>query len=254
MTTAINEFFELDGQRRALDAYSRSAAPAWSVAAKLKLYDLSRCAFPSNGTHDERTFSAFETIYDELRRCWQVFRSSVNASPWPAKTVYRMLRDEFAGFSRCQPVTLPTFNTSPQSGFLLPRLAAMRGIKSNANYPDMTVSKFLHFYNPKLFPIYDTDVVCNKVFKRFKVCYQQVESTANAMSAGGDGVFLLNYIRWASSLMKGAHPGFMLEFVSWVESEVPPRQFEAIGRQTVSELYATAFEFTAIGAAVCVET
>ena len=33
----------------------------------------------------------------------------------------------------------------------------------------MPVSKFLHFYNPGLFPIYDTEMIFNKVLKRFKI-------------------------------------------------------------------------------------
>jgi hypothetical protein len=58
--------------------------------------------------------------------------------------------------------------------------------------------------------------------------------------------FLRYYMDWASSLLLVAHEGFMQVFVEWLEKqpgvELRQRTFDA------ATLYATAFEFTAIGA------
>ena len=62
------------------------------------------------------------------------------------------------------PVNLLNFPKTALS--LESRLAKMRRIKPNQDFPVMTVSKFLHFYNPGLFPIYDTEMIWEKVFKR----------------------------------------------------------------------------------------
>lgn len=128
-------------------------------------------------------------------------------------------------------------------------LMAMGGIKANKGFPVMTVSKFLHFYNPSLIPIYDTEVIWNRVFKRFRADYEEFRTSANLASRAGDVAFLRNYICWASSLMAAAHPAFMSAFVDWLAGELPPKKFDAMGRDLLATLYATAFEFTAIGAA-----
>ena len=44
----------------------------------------------------------------------------------------------------------------------------MRDLKPVAGYPVMAVSKFLHFYNPALFPIYDNLVIWNGVLGYFR--------------------------------------------------------------------------------------
>lgn len=74
--------------------------------------------------------------------------------------------------------------------------------------------------------------------------------TAKLATNADGAAFLRNYIGWGSSLMSTAHPDFMPRFIDWLEDELPKRAFAIAGRETLSRLYATAFEFTAIGAAV----
>jgi hypothetical protein len=58
--------------------------------------------------------------------------------------------------------------------------------------------------------------------------------------------FLRYYMDWASSLMSLSHEGFMQVFVEWLGrqpgADLRQRPFDA------ATLYASAFEFTAIGA------
>jgi hypothetical protein len=115
----------------------------------------------------------------------------------------------------------------------------------------MTVSKFLHFYNPGLFPIYDTKVVCGKVFKRFEADFRGFCLTANIpydRAINDDtAAFLLYYMDWANSLLSVAHGRFMQVFVDWLREQ----NGAYLHRRTIdlTSLYATAFEITAIGAA-----
>jgi hypothetical protein len=114
----------------------------------------------------------------------------------------------------------------------------------------MAVSKFVHFYNPGLFPIYDTEVVWKRVFSGFMGQYRSFCAGAG-FNAGAEGAgFLRNYITWGSSFIQSAHPKFMTQFAQWLGAELPPRRVTAIDPKRLERLYATAFEFTAIGAAI----
>ena len=62
----------------------------------------------------------------------------------------------------------------------------------------MVVSKFLHFYNPGLFPIYDNKVIWNQVFRRFRNDFRDFCGIVNIpyRSAINDdtSAFLIHYI------------------------------------------------------------
>ena len=45
----------------------------------------------------------------------------------------------------------------------------------------------------------------------------------------------------------------MGRFVEWLRQEMPPSHFKRVSGSLLEQLYATAFEFTAIGAAVAEE-
>ena len=144
---------------------------------------------------------------------------------------------------------LPDFLNSGTGPFL--ESTKMQGIKPKRGYPTMAVSKFLHFYNPSLFPIYDSEAIWEGVFMgRFRNDFREFCRTADipyeAVIQQGTATFLRAYMDWASSLLSFAHGSFMQVFVEWLEGQpgVGLRQltFDA------STLYATAFEFTAIGA------
>jgi hypothetical protein len=248
----LRSYFETaDQQRRALDAVAREG---WlDPGGNRLLYEASQRAFDPSSSGDE-AFRAFEEIYKELKGPnWQVFRSSKkNVNYWKSRQVFEAIRREFSEFSWRGSVNLLNF---PQSGTGLRMesgLASMRAIKPNKHYPLMTVSKFLHFYNPGLFPIYDNAVIGEKVFSRFRDDFRDFCLAANipyeiAMKDDA-GKFLHYYTLWASSLLSAAHGSFMQVFADWLDkdpgSRSPERRFDP------GTLYATAFEFTAIGAAM----
>ena len=247
----LRSYFETaNQQRRALDAVTREG---WlDPGGNRFLYEASQRAFHPSSNADE-AFRAFEEIYNELKGPnWQVFRSNKkNVDYWKSRQVFEAIKREFPEFSWRGFVNLLNF---PQSGTGLRMesgLAKMRAIKPNKHYPLMTVSKFLHFYNPGLFPIYDNAVIWEKVFSRFRDDFRGFCLAANipyeiAMK-DDTGKFLHYYALWANSLLSAAHGSFMQVFVDWLDKDpgtgLPERRFDP------ATLYATAFEFTAIGAA-----
>jgi hypothetical protein len=241
---ALKDYFTKQGQQRALEAYSGFAkGTAWSVPLKMDLYDLSREAFSGAGS-----LGAFEHIYNNLASYWQVFRPHGADECWDAARTFEVIRREFNEFDYASGTSLTNLNGDKKHAVLF-SLMALDGMKPNTGYPTMTVSKFLHFFNPALFPIYDTAVVWSRVFGRFGIDYRAFCEGANLDSSADGAAFLRNYVCWAGSVMTTAAPDFMSSFVAWLEDELPRKRFATLEPAFLRTLYATAFEFTAIGAA-----
>lgn len=241
---ALKDYFTQHGQRRALEAYSKFAkGTAWSVELKMDLYDLAKKAFSNAGN-----FAAFESNYNNLNSHWQVFRPHGAELCWPAPKIFEVVCHELPGFEQASGVSLMNFDGSKKHALMF-SLMALEGLKPNNDYPTMAVSKFIHFYNPSLFPIWDNEVVEYKVFARFRSDYRAFCDDADLKSTADGAAFLRNYVCWASSLMMTAAPDFMSGFVAWLENELPRRRYAELDTAFLGTLYATAFEFTAIGAA-----
>ncbi len=117
----------------------------------------------------------------------------------------------------------------------------------------MTFSKFLHFFNPKLFPIYDNAVVRNRVFIAFHEDWMGFCSRSG-LDPETTGVDLYaNYMRWAAELLAGADSRLADTFAAWFSSRIESSEdsLDVFGELRVYQ--ATAFEFIAIGAALLEE-
>jgi hypothetical protein len=239
----IGDYFTADGQKRALNAYAEFAV-AWPIWEKMELYNLSREAFCGAGG-----LPAFAKIYDRLNANWQIFRPHGADRCWKPGRIFETLRAEFTGFNYASGVTLVTFSHDKRAS-LMSSLTALEGIKPNKGYPTMTVSKVLHFFNPSIFPIYDTEVVWNKVFECFGGDYRAFCESEGLNPSACGAAFICNYICWAKSLVTIAAPDFIQSFVDWLQNELPPKRFVTLDKAFLRTLYATVFEFTAIGAAV----
>ncbi|HEX3436151.1 MAG TPA: hypothetical protein VHT24_05225 [Pseudacidobacterium sp.] len=250
MKATLRSYFETAGQQgRALKAVAHER---WlDPSGNLDLYEVSHHAFDPSLSSDE-ALRYFEKIYNELKGPgWQVFRSrQSDVSYWSSQQVFETIKREFAEYSWGGSVNLSNFQQSGDFARLKSSLDKMQGIKQKKGYPHMAVSKFLHFYNPSLFPIYDQKVIWEKVFSRFEDDFQDFCKSENIPYPGAieddTAYFIIYYMRWASSLLAVAHENFMQVFVEWLEQrgvDLRQRQFDA------ATLFATAFEFTAIGAA-----
>lgn len=119
-----------------------------------------------------------------------------------------------------------------------------------AVYPWMAVAKFLHFFNPRLFPIYDTAFMWKKVANgAFKPDYldfcrrrgfQQREDTAR---------FNLQYTLWAAETIQDADAECMTIFAEWFSAQIKGQPVAEGVLADVETYYAAAFEMIAIGAA-----
>jgi len=248
MQQSLRSYFTKPGQRQALEAYGEFAkGTAWSVPLKMDLYDLSSAAFTAEDSI--AAFEAFTCIYKSLTGYWQVFRPHGADKCWTPRQIFDAMRREFAPFAGKTGSALPGFLACGRHAELSTALTAMASMKPNGGYPHMAVSKFVHFYNPSLFPIYDTMAIWNMVFTTFRADFRSFCADAGLNRRADDAGFLINSMCWGSSLLTGADADFMNGFVDWLHDELPRKQFEKIGRDRLSHLYATAFEFTAIGAA-----
>jgi hypothetical protein len=93
-------------------------------------------------------------------------------------------------------------------------------------------------------------VIWKKVFGRFEGEFRSFCVTTPGIVYNNDytALWYHNYVCWASSLMSVGHTKFMTTFIDWLRNQngtaLDTCTFDA------RTLYATAFEFTAIGAAV----
>lgn len=244
--SSLAEWYSRPWIERALDAYAkRSKSLAWAIDHKLGLYGAAARAF-DHAVHDSERSASFFQIYDSFHRYWQVFRPQPLEECWGAERVREEL-DRVALSEYVEGEGLPGVRR-PAWEHIYECARRFRDIKPNQHFPTMTVSKFLHFRNPSLFPIYDTAVIWNEVFARFRPDYEefcdQWRLDADAWGAG----FIANYVCWAADCIQNADLECMETFAEWLRAEVPEqaKQLEAV--RPLTQLYATAFEFIAIGA------
>ena len=243
------------GQRRALEAFSKFAQSAgqdgWPVHERLDMYE----AFAFRSCDPNGAFESFKCeVYDMLSGYWQVWRPLGANQCWPAGQIFETIKREFSNFTWTGGVTLANFSPSNRMP-LLSCLSKMATLKpTRQGYPIMAVTKFLHFYNPALFPIYDEAVIWKIVLeKRFNRDFRVFhEMKRIEYESGYRAVWIANYMAYANWLLSSAHPQFMSVFEEWLAAQ--PRCERVKGKQFVTRRYATAFEYTIIGAAVVEQT
>jgi hypothetical protein len=244
---SLAESFKEGGYQRALAGYAGFArAGAWSIEHKLDLYVLADRAFGPLGSDSER-YEAFAEVYRNLRGYWQVFRGAKER--WECAPLFDVLRS-LDGVARSTGVSLSSLKVAIQS--VRAAVTALREIKrtKSGDFPIMTASKFLHFFNPRLFPIFDTQVIWNRVFRQFRADWRRFCSSAQ-ISRDAEGVdWYLGYMQWGESLLCTASPALFSYFSDWYKLQVPQPRSAEIDHLDLSSYLAAIFEFTIIGAAV----
>jgi hypothetical protein len=252
MSQPVHTYFQSgEAQKRALEACRHFlGAKDWGVGERLDLYEMSRRAFDV-GLSADAAVSLFRQIYDQLVRParaggWGIGRNAAGAL-WTAEQTFQNVKAGLSDFRWGGAVDLLNFRNASTRSNLLPSLERMRGLKPMAGWPTMAASKVLHFYNAELFPVYDSEVIWKKVLTRFK---EEFRNFCVALSPpwdfGDTPMFYRNYMSWGGHLLGQAHPQFMKVFEGWLAKQqganLSTRNFDA------SRLFATAYEYTIIGA------
>ena len=117
----------------------------------------------------------------------------------------------------------------------------------------MAVSKFLHLFNPTLFPVFDNAFIANEVLKVFSNDFLKCGRKAGFGEESEEEDYYGLYMLWASELIRLGGDEFMNDFAEWFTSQVHGKEDSEGILTQAPRYYATAFEFVAIGAAKLVQ-
>lgn len=174
----------------------------WRIPDHLLLWHIARSAF------QDRDKEAFSHLYGALNGFWQVFRRRQNR--WSEEEARERLLGLDPEVGNRQLSTL----FADDAGALWDFLCNVKDIKTTKTGPSvMAMSKFLHFWNPRLFVIVDDTVMWRYVFAH-RWLRQPVEGYRAALAQGildasprrstrqCDLASYLAVLLWAASLVR----------------------------------------------------
>jgi hypothetical protein len=192
----------------------------WMVPYHVECWTKAREAF-DNGSDE-----AFSWLYDELRKKWQVFRSKNYQAPTPERI--RQILNALPLALRNRRLTDFAKPTPAILEECWDALTRASDIKRNVDGPSLVaITKFLHFWNPRLFVIADREVVWEWVFGHSWL-WDQVERVRDDLEpilspAVKDHPFfktdLMDYLAvlvWGGRVLR-ANPGICRAFANYVE-------------------------------------
>lgn len=211
---------------------------------KLRLYLLTNRAFNSADPQPEAFVEACESV-----RKWPGVQHGGSLAP--ANDVFQVILEHGKGVVYNSKISLANLkHPSSAARSLVWLLPPLQIVKPNKRYPWMPVSKVLHIVCPELMPIWDWEYIWYKVmYGAFRNEYQQFCDDNSFEREENGSVFLRNYALWAAYYIQNGDRNFMEWFTEWMISyfadDISHYEMEA----RIPMLYATAFEFVAIGAA-----
>lgn len=242
---SINEYFVGGKTSKALEKYGIFVKKRWPIDEKIRLYLAGNVAFnPLKGP--SKGYKSFNEIYDSLKKYWQVFRN--DSSHWRSKKVFDVLTKNCNRCSRNSNISLINLNEEKKQ-IIAECLTKIKGIKTlrSGETSTMAISKFLHFFNPRLFPIYDNEIIKKSVLKKFGTDWKSFRKDVCKKNIDRGIQEYFCYVLWASNILKQNHNDVMNKFVKWFPKQVEDKHIKL--PRDLSKYYATAFEFIIIGAA-----
>jgi len=240
----IEDCFTRKGAEDALKKYLPvTKERRWPIQDRIKLYQLSQKAWDSNSSGQD-AFDAFDAICKKLRG-WQVFRPG--GPHWESPEIFSVLKE--LRDPQANSLRLSTLAEGRGHDYVLRCCMKLRDIKklSSEDFPRMAVSKFLHFFRPDIFPIYDNAVIKNQALKTFRRQWLDFEPVLKVdnMRLNPGMAHYLKYTLWGAHLLAPCRDQVMQVFSQWLY-KVEPNQ--DIPRDFVLALEAAAFEMILIGA------
>ena len=253
-------FLHREETDKALNRYRDFAeTSSWCVGGpygKLQLYDLAKTAFDGS-TPSDTAFLAFQAMYETVRR-WPSVQRGGGGALAPSDEVFSVLTDNENKPLREPSLHLANFTIRSSAADRVESiLPSLKFIKRSRSYPWMPVSKILHFVNPTLFPIWDWGVVWYQVMWRetgvgdapFRREYESFCNDNDLTATENGARFLCNYCAWGARYIQLGGSPFMGWFADWISQNFSDDIVKYNMDQRINTLYATAFEFVAIGAA-----
>ncbi len=246
----INRYFVGGEADNALEEYKNfTQKMGWSIDHKIDLYLAGDVAF--NPVEDMgKRFNSFNEIYTSLRRYWQVFRNA--SSYWESQKVFDVLTEDCCVCSRNSNLSLINLDEE-KNQMIAECLMKIKDIKtlSSGETSSMAISKFLHFFNPKLFPIYDNQIIKKEVLKTFSDDWSSFKDDICTKNIDKGIETYFCYVLWASNIFKQSQNGVMNKFIKIFAKRIEGNPLEL--PRDLTEYYATAFEFISIGASELVK-
>ncbi len=242
-------YFQNGRWRQALRRYAQFAEESgWTVGHRLELYGQASIVFDAANT-DELRQEAFNYLYEALRGYWQVFRGAT--SHWDEETAYTFFSENLDDCGPKSVRTLESLSRNEMRKIVLPFLEKLRDIKTvpTGGYPTMAASRFLHFFNPRLFPNFDNAVINQQVLQVFGPDFDKYCADAGIADWDEEPAFYAQYMLWASRHVQLADPELTADFVTWCKAQVEEDEETSEMLGAIGQHQATLFEFVAVGAA-----
>ncbi len=215
---------------------------AWDTPYHISMWQRAQRAFELQSQAD------FDYVYDELRRRWQVFRGS--REYWTAQKIFDTLMACCPELQNRRLVDL-TPSDIPR---LWEVLQSVQDVKQTRNGPStVAVSKFLHFWNPRLFVIVDDGVIWKWVLAHHWVWepIRQMREVTDAAIFGRHqehedvtcdlGTYLAVLV-WAGAFVR-ANPQLPLCFAAYVQRHAEDTKLPT----DIAEYDAVAMEWFLLG-------
>ena len=189
---------------------------AWSNPHHVEMWRMARRAF------DGPSFADFEKLYTELRGTWQVFRGSV--SFWTPQQLFDALAECDPSLQRKKLSSLSETD-APTVWSVLDRIKSLKVNKWGASV--VAMSKFLHFWNPRLFVIVDDAVIWKWVLShawlrrqveetRIRTDQQLFQEAKKHDDTACDMATYVAILTWAAGLVR-RNPVIAIEFAQYVK-------------------------------------
>lgn len=188
---------------------------AWGIDNHVELWETASRAFGQRSRDD------FQRVYDVLRGSWQVFRGG--RSHWNEQEAFDALAHHDPQLTALR---LSCVGNEDWPA-IWKKIESVREIKTTKTGPSVVaVSKFLHFWNPRLFVIVDNAVVWNWVFAHawLREDLQRTRRETDRVVLGGKGTHddwvcdLPTYfavLAWTSRLVQ-ENPSILREFATYI--------------------------------------
>lgn len=243
------DYFQEGRWRPALRRYAQFAEESgWCVPHRLEMYNLGKLAFDVALDESVR-LEAFMNLYESLRGFWRVFNNST--SHW---TEEQALEFFTTNAEECGPASvrsLENVSRSEMREVVLPFLDRISEIKTvaDSSYPTITASRFLHFFNPHMFPNFDNVLMNQQVLQAFGNDFDRYCADTGIADWEHYAAFYGQFMLWAGRHIQNADPEFFKDFEEWFRAQVEGEDDPNGVLEEAGKYHATAFEYVAIGAA-----